>query len=471
MPGSGYTMPTIDFDMPDDPNGVQAKAHAVGVDASGAITAIVLDEPGSGYATAPNVVIRDGTIHDPIIGGIDAFATATLEITSIVVDTPGDGYISAPTVIINDPNGFNATATATVGAGAITAINLVPDPANPTAPVGGSGYITGGGIPKFVDALPGLCNPAETDPAGCHSSVPDERQVHPDWGGGQNQTDNWYRGRRVRDRSGTVPDLVLVQPAGDLARGYVQIAGLRLRDRSRPALQREPGSGCDRRLDTGYCGVTPPQWLGPTIAATKDKPVRIIFRNLLPADANASDGTSEGDLFLPTDSTLMGSGMAGVPMLDPEDLGSVTDEARNPRCTQYPKSAQCFKDNRATLHLHGGISPWISDGTPHQWITPATEDTAWPQGVSVSNVPDMGAAGCDANDDGCMTFYYTNQQSARLDVLPRPCLGHHPAQRVRGRGCRLPDLRRDRGGADGRSPRKRWPRYPAGRPGPDLRAG
>ena len=74
----------------------------------------------------------------------------------------------------------------------------------------------------------------------------------------------------------------------------------------------------------------------------------------------------------------------------------------------------CFKDNRATLHLHGGTTPWISDGTAHQWTTPAGEMTSWPQGVSVENVPDMGAAGCDATDDGCLTFYYTNQQSARL---------------------------------------------------------
>ena len=78
----------------------------------------------------------------------------------------------------------------------------------------------------------------------------------------------------------------------------------------------------------------------------------------------------------------------------------------------------CFKDNRATLHLHGGITPWISDGTPHQWITPAGENTAWPQGVSVRNVPDMvdgtGAEVCAADDDGCSTFYYTNQQSARM---------------------------------------------------------
>ena len=64
------------------------------------------------------------------------------------------------------------------------------------------------------------------------------------------------------------------------------------------------------------------------------------------------------------------------------------------------------------MHLHGGISPWISDGTPHQWITPSGENTDYPEGVSVVNVPDMNL--CGAANDGCMTFYYTNQQSARL---------------------------------------------------------
>jgi FtsP/CotA-like multicopper oxidase with cupredoxin domain len=90
----------------------------------------------------------------------------------------------------------------------------------------------------------------------------------------------------------------------------------------------------------------------------------------------------------------------------------VTDEVRNTPCSEYPKGDMCFADNRATLHLHGGITPWISDGTAHQWITPAGESTMWPQGVSVENVPDMNV--CDAADDGCQTFYYTNQQSARL---------------------------------------------------------
>ena len=85
---------------------------------------------------------------------------------------------------------------------------------------------------------------------------------------------------------------------------------------------------------------------------------------------------------------------------------------------EEPQARRCFKDDRATLHLHGGTTPWISDGTPHQWITPAGETTPWPQGVSVKNVPDMkdagGATVCDAKDDGCQTFFYTNQQSARL---------------------------------------------------------
>ena len=96
--------------------------------------------------------------------------------------------------------------------------------------------------------------------------------------------------------------------------------------------------------------------------------------------------------------------------------GTVQDAVRNPECTQYPKPITCFKDNRATLHLHGGVTPWISDGTPHQWITPAGETTGYPQGVSVENVPDMTdpCCRCEADDDGCQTFFYTNQQSARL---------------------------------------------------------
>ena len=118
-------------------------------------------------------------------------------------------------------------------------------------------------------------------------------------------------------------------------------------------------------------------YLGPFIFATKDRPVRVKFTNKLPTGEG-------GDLFIPVDTSVMGAGIG-------------------------PDETTMYTQNRATLHLHGGITPWISDGTPHQWITPAGEDTNYPKGVSVKNVPDMPDPG-----DGSMTFFYSNQQSARL---------------------------------------------------------
>src|SRR5665647_142725 len=141
------------------------------------------------------------------------------------------------------------------------------------------------------------------------------------------------------------------------------------------------------------------------IAATKDKPVRVVFHNLLPTGAG-------GNLIIPTDSTFMGAGMGPTATSPPVDSGSVLDQVRNPVCGELPKPAGCYTENRATLHLHGGITPWISDGTPHQWITPAGETTQFPQGVAVKDVPDMTPA--NNPTDGIQTFYYTNQQSARL---------------------------------------------------------
>jgi FtsP/CotA-like multicopper oxidase with cupredoxin domain len=314
---------------------------------------------------------------------------------SVTVDTFGAGYTSDPTVSFSDAvgSGTGASATATTDIGAVTAINLT---------AGGSDYVTSGGIKKFVDGLPGLCDPnvpgscpdwiadpaAKAIPVGVPAKIKYNGVMSDQYEIGLVQYQSSF--------SSSLPPT--------LSRGYVQLKPCTGAPSDYHLTNTLLGGGT---VDTGYCGWTPPQWLGPVIAATKDLPVRIIFRNLLPTG-------SGGDLIIPTDSTLMGSGMADVPMYDPQDLGTVTDEARNPLCTQYPKSSMCFKDNRATLHMHGGITPWISDGTPHQWITPAGEGTAWPQGVSVSNVPDMAAAGCDGTTDGCMTFYYTNQQSARL---------------------------------------------------------
>jgi FtsP/CotA-like multicopper oxidase with cupredoxin domain len=118
------------------------------------------------------------------------------------------------------------------------------------------------------------------------------------------------------------------------------------------------------------------QYLGPLILAAKNRPVRVKFTNELGAGA-------AGNLFLPVDTTVMGAGMG-------------------PDGTNYTQ-------NRATLHHHGGAPPWISDGTAHQWITPAAELATLKQGLDVVNVPDMPAPGA-----GSQTFYWPNQMSGRL---------------------------------------------------------
>ena len=406
--GSGYTMPTVDFDLPDDPDGTIAKAHVPpdGLTADGVVTTVVLDDPGSGYTRAPDVVIRNGTLADPINGATEATASATLQLVGISISNPGAGYTSAPDVTITDPGGTGtgAQVTARTDVGAIRSIQL----AEP-----GAGFLTKG-MKKFQDELPLPCDPG-TDGTGCPRV---EMTTEPATGAASKflplavpeaktysgeAADEYVIGLvqyRTRFSSDLPPTLV---------RGYVQLSTQAVPGQQVP-LFNELLDGT-RVPIAGYTGVTSPQWLGPVISAEKNRPVRIVFRNLLPNGA-------DGDLFLPTDSTGMGSGMGPMPMGAPVDESSVMDDVRNPLCTASdPKSDMCFKDNRATLHLHGGTTPWISDGTPHQWITPAGEGTPWPEGVSVRNVPDMKEAGaevCAAKDDGCSTFYYTNQQSARM---------------------------------------------------------
>ncbi len=367
------------------------------MNANGSIKAVIVDYPGSGYSAAPTVTIHNGNVSNPdpfLPGGFAAVATSTLTLQSVALTTFGSGYTSAPSVVISDTGaGTGASATAAFTTlGSITSITID----NP-----GSGYMTPG-IKKFVDALPGLCMPPacpnyQVDPTAKYVplAVPEAKKYN------GIEADEYVIGL-VQYRN----YFSSAMPNGAIVRGYVQLetaanAGIS----QHYPLTNEMIDG--RIVNTGYFGVTPPQYLGPIIAATKDKAVRIVFRNLLPTG-------SDGDLYLPVDSSLMGAGMGPMAMADPVDQGTVTDMVRNPMCNEYPKPDSCFSDNRATLHLHGGISPWISDGTAHQWITPAGETTPWPQGVAVSNVPDMGASGCDGATDGCMAFYYTNQQSARL---------------------------------------------------------
>ncbi|MBI4835007.1 MAG: multicopper oxidase domain-containing protein [Planctomycetes bacterium] len=132
------------------------------------------------------------------------------------------------------------------------------------------------------------------------------------------------------------------------------------------------------QINSADPNVTAKHYLGPLIIAKRDVPVRLKFVN------NVATSTA-GSLFLPVDTTVMGAGMG--------PMGGM----------------EMYTQNRAELHLHGIFAPWISDGTPHQWITPAGEVTSYPRGVSMFNVPDMPDPG-----NGAQTYYYPNQQSGRL---------------------------------------------------------
>jgi FtsP/CotA-like multicopper oxidase with cupredoxin domain len=59
--------------------------------------------------------------------------------------------------------------------------------------------------------------------------------------------------------------------------------------------------------------------------------------------------------------------------------------------------------NRIVTHLHGGFTPWFSDGTPFQWYDPKGLT-----GVSFMNVPGT------SPPPGTATYYYPMDQSARL---------------------------------------------------------
>ncbi len=139
-------------------------------------------------------------------------------------------------------------------------------------------------------------------------------------------------------------------------------------------------------------------YLGPVILTPKGTPVRVKFVNFLPngsATVNVvknSNGTvlsqnvvaRNGDMFLPTDESLAGAGLS-------ED-----------NTNKYPQ-------NRVAFHLHGGDSPWISDGTPHQWIAASGEKSLHQHGDRFMNTPDMPYPG-----DGAQTTFWPNDQSNRL---------------------------------------------------------
>jgi spore coat protein A, manganese oxidase len=108
-------------------------------------------------------------------------------------------------------------------------------------------------------------------------------------------------------------------------------------------------------------GAATPAHLGGVIVAQKGIPIQITFRNNLPATH-----------IIPVDTTIPDANLA---------------------------------QNRASVHLHGGFTPWISDGGPFDWFAPDGN-----HGPSFLNNQILNpTAGLNEAE-----YYYPNDQSARL---------------------------------------------------------
>lgn len=217
--------------------------------------------PYPNYANSP-LTMPDALVTLTHGGGTGAAAEATINpatgaITSIAVTAGGTGYTSAPGVAITG-SGTLATATAVIdGSGQVTAINLT----NP-----GSGYLTPG-IKKFIDTLPGL-TPSGANNLGQYLpvAVPDTT-TYPG--------SDYYEIAVVQYRMKMHTNL----PA-TLLRGYVQLS-TSVVPGTHVALSNAKLTGPETPI-SGYYGVDNPHYLGPMIIATRNKPVRVLFRNLLP---------------------------------------------------------------------------------------------------------------------------------------------------------------------------------------------
>jgi FtsP/CotA-like multicopper oxidase with cupredoxin domain len=233
-------------------------------------------------------------------------------------------------------------------------------------------YAVDTGIHKFQDGLAGL-GPANHN--NLNNYIPVATPMTNPWGNGGD-----YYEIALKDYTQQFnTDL----PATTQLRGYVD-------------LNPTPLAALRNAADTT------PRYLGPVILAVKGRPVRAKFRNMLTGFLNQAGAPI---FFIPADQSYMGM--------------SHTDLSNN---------TTWFSINRATVHLHGGATPWISDGTPHQWTVPEGEyaTATYKRGASVQFVPDMyfnptthlaeARASTSTNDPGpgALSFFWTNDQSSRF---------------------------------------------------------
>jgi hypothetical protein len=247
---------------------------------------------------------------------------------------------------------------------------------------------SGAPLRKFVDTLPGFGS-VKANNLGQYIPV----AVPEKWtDAAGNATDDYYEIAAVEYSEKMHSDL----PKATHLRGYVQLmtAGL--------AAKGVVGQSYTTLDGQVLSVVDLPHHLGPVINATSGTAVRIKFTNYLPVGAG-------GNLFLPVDHSLTGAGLGVTTTLGPDATGKL------PGARGYVNTftTMQYTENRAEIHLVGGEAPWVSAGSPHQWVAPAGEAAAYAaglgKGVSNKDVPDMAAAG-----NGSTTLYFPNTQSARF---------------------------------------------------------
>ena len=289
---------------------------------------------------------------------------------------------------------------------------------------------TGTPLRKFVDPLGGAYNGLETVngmsdlAAGIPVAIPEPWRTP----AGVSTGDDYYEVAVVEYTEQMHSDL----PKATRLRGYVQIetpaiaAGLKdvtglIGSEHVPGVYPD-GTPIKDAAGNQVFFVHKPHYLGPSIVAFKGKPVRMKVTNYLPY--TKPDGTSVGswngnggEFYLPVDETIAGGG----PVLDANGQQVYAkDERGNPVLLNGKPVPIKMAQNRAAVHWHGGDSPWISDGTPHQWWAPAGDisytigiDAAHPygmgKGVASADVPDMPASG-----PGVYTLYFPNNLSGRF---------------------------------------------------------
>lgn len=235
-------------------------------------------------------------------------------------------------------------------------------------------------LPKFVDPLPGLMAP--TDAAA--PNTPHIPLALPDT---STYPGSHYYVMGVVEYSQQMHSSL---PKETTLRGYVQLypQGATTHGANAYPLTYPDGTAIKwPNSDEQVVAYEKPHYLGPIVVAEKGVPVRMLMMNFLPAGRGAQNGNEwvrNGDLFLPVDESLGGAGATTT-------------------------AGETFAQNRVSIHLHGGDSPWISDGTPHQWFIPGNDPSSHKIGASLKPVPDM-----PPPPPGGETIFWPNDQSARF---------------------------------------------------------